>query len=79
MSPFDIQRFFDGPAVSRCIAGQSCTARLIEDGEIGAGQAEGGIERLQVRGDGGIVISIDDRDGLAGTVGLNGIAVTGKR
>ncbi len=72
MGPFDIEGGFESPRVAGPCgvgAGKRGAAGFVEEGKSGVGEAELGIEGVQVGGEGGIGVGVDDGDGLTGAVG----------
>ena len=65
MSPFDIQRLFHLPIAGRIRRCRRCTTRLTDHAEVRVGEAKLRVERFQVAADVGIVVGIDNYDGLA--------------
>ena len=72
MGPLDVQRLFLFPPSGAIHAGKRCAAALIQHGKrrtagtVELRQAELSVERRRVADDIGIVVGVDDGDGLAG-------------
>ena len=77
VGPFDVQRFFAFKVVIASAGGidgreGSGGTGLADDFERGGREAEGGVKTGKVRLDGGVVVGVDDGDGLTGTIAGNG-------
>ena len=74
VGPFDVQRDFQGPAgIGRRWAARGGFGENKIAVGIGGGEVKGLAEDAQVVGDVGGVVGIDDGDGLACAVGVDGV------
>ncbi len=72
VGPLDVEGGFHRPGVAGAGGvggGEHGAAGFVQEGEGGIHEAELLIEGVEIGGDGGIVVGVDDGDGLAGTVG----------